>query len=107
MDGFFLQKDKIMKYGKLLQLSAIIFIGLAGCISNEEYNAQLENTFSAECQRAGFQLDTNAHKLCMENKRDLNKLDQRNRLNSSLNAYTALPTTSGSNFSFSYTLRLK
>ena len=107
MDGFFLRKDKIMKYTKLLQLTAITFIGLAGCISNEEYNAQLENTFSAECQRAGFQLNTNTHKLCMENKRDLNKIDQRNRLNSSINASTALPTTSGSNFSFSYTVRLK
>ena len=107
MDGVFLQKDDIMNVGKLLLSSAIIFVGLSGCMSNEEYNARLENTFSAECQRAGFQLDTNAHKLCMENKRDLNKLDQRNRLNSSLNASTALPTTSGSNFSFSYTVRLK
>jgi len=43
----------------------------------------------------------------MENKRDLNKIDERNRLNSSLNASTALPATSGSNFSFSYTVRLK
>ena len=107
MDGVFLQKDDIMNVGKLLLSSAIIFFGLSGCMSNEEYNAQLENTFSAECQRAGFQLDTNAHKLCMENKRDLNKLGQRNRLNSSLNASTTLPTTSGSNFSFSYTVRLK
>ena len=107
MDGVFLQKDKIINFGKLLLSSAIIFVGLSGCMSNEEYNARLENTFSAECQRAGFQLDTNAHKLCMENKRDLNKIDQRNRLNSSLNASTALPTTSGSNFSFSYTVRLK
>ena len=107
MDGFFLRKDKMTKVAILLQLATIFFIGLVGCMSNEEYNAQLENTFSAECQRAGFQLDTNAHKLCMENKRDLNKLDQRNRLNSSLNASTALPTTSGSNFSFSYTVRLK
>ena len=95
------------KVAILLQLAVIFFIGMVGCMSNEEYNAQLENTFSAECLRAGFQLDTNAHKLCMENKRDLNKLDQRNRLNSSLNASTALPTTSGSNFSFSYTVRLK
>ena len=107
MDGVFLQKDEIMNFGKLLLSSALISFGLSGCMSNEEYNARLENTFSAECQRAGFQLDTNAHKLCMENKRDLNKLDQRNRLNSSLNASTALPTTSGSNFSFSYTFRLK
>ena len=107
MDGVFLRKDKIMNCGKLSLSLAIIFLGLTGCMSNEEYNAQLENTFSAECQSAGFQLDTNAHKLCMENKRDLNKLDQRNRLNSSLNASTALPTTSGSNFSFSYTVRLK
>ena len=107
MDGFFLRKDKITKVSILLQLAVTLFIGLVGCMSNEEYNAQLENTFSAECQRAGFQIDTNAHKLCMENKRDLNKIDQRNRLNSSLNASTALPTTSGSNFSFSYTVRLK
>ena len=84
----------------------ITFIGLTGCMSNEEYNAQLENTFSVECQRAGFPLNTNAYKLCMENKRDLNKIDQRNRLNSSINASTALPTTSGSNFSFSYSVRL-
>ena len=106
MDGFFLRKDKITNVAISLQLAVIVFIGLVGCMSNEEYNARLENTFSSECQRAGFQLDTNAHKLCMENKRDLNKIDQRNRLNSSLNASTALPTTSGSNFSFSYTVRL-
>ena len=106
MDGFFLRKDKITKVAISLQLVMIVFIGLLGCMSNEEYTARLENTFSSECQRAGFQLDTNAHKLCMENKRDLNKIDQRNRLNSSLNASTALPTTSGSNFSFSYTVRL-
>ncbi len=92
---------------RLLQLATITFVGLAGCISNEEYNARLENTFSAECQRAGFQLNTNVHKLCMENKRDLNKIDQRNRLNSSINASTALPATPESNFSFSYTFRLK
>ena len=107
MDGFFLRKDKITKVAISLQLAVIVFIGLVGCMSNEEYTARLENTFSSECQRAGFRLDTNAHKLCMENKRDLNKLDQRNRLNSSLNASTSLPTTSGSNFSFSYTVRLK
>ena len=107
MDGFFLRKDKMTKGAIFLQLAVIFFIGMAWCMSNEEYNAKLENTFSAECQRAGFQLDTNAHKLCMENKRDINKIDQRNRLNSSLNASTALPTTSGSNFSFSYTVRLK
>ena len=86
---------------------AITFVGLTGCISNEEYNALLESTFSAECQRAGFQVNTNVHKLCMENKRDLNKIDQRNRLNSSINASTVLPATSGSNFSFSYSVRLK
>ena len=102
-----MRKDKIVKCAILLQLAVISFIGLVGCLSNEEYNARLEKTFSAECHRAGFQLNTNAHKLCMENKRDLNKIDQRNRLNSSLNASTALPTASGSNFSFSYTVRLK
>ena len=102
-----MRKDKIMKYAKLLQLTAITFIGLVGCMSNEEYNAQLENTFSAECQIAGFKLNTSVYKLCMENKRDLNKIDQRNRLNSSLNASTVLPAASGSNFSFSYTVRLK
>ena len=107
MDGFFLRKDKIIKYAKLLQLTAITFIGLAGCMSNEEYNARLENTFSAECQRAGFKLNSKVYKLCMENKRDLNKIDQRNRLNSSINASTALPITSGSKFSFSYTVKLK
>jgi hypothetical protein len=107
LDGFFLRKDKLTKYAKLLQLTTITFIGLVGCMSNEEYNARLENTFSAECQRAGFQINTNVHKLCMENKRDLNKIDQRNRLNSSINASTALPSTSGSNFSFSYTVKLK
>ena len=84
----------------------LTFVGLAGCIKNEEYNGRLENTFSTECQRAGFQLNTKVYKLCMENKRDLNKIDQRNRLNSSINASTALPATSGSNFSFSYTVRL-
>ena len=102
-----MRKDKIVKHAILLQLAVISFIGLVGCLSNEEYNARLEKTFSAECRRAGFQLNTNAHKLCMENKRDLNKMDQRNRLNSSLNASTALPTASGNNFSFSYTVRLK
>ena len=96
-----------MNFGKLLVSSAIVFFGLEGCMSNEEYDARLENNFSTECQRAGFQLNTNVYKLCMENKRDLNKIDQRNRLNSSINASTALPITSGSNFSFSYTVKLK
>ena len=96
-----------MNFGKLSLSLALIFLGLAGCMSNEEYNARLENTFSIECQKAGFQLNTEVYKLCMENKRDLNKIDQRNRLNSSLSASTALPATSGSNFSFSYTVRLK
>ena len=96
-----------MKCLKLIQVTAITFVGLTGCVSNEEYNARLENTFSTECQRAGFQLKTKVYKLCMENKRDLNKIDQRNRLNSSINATTALPASTGSNFSFSYTVRLK
>ena len=96
-----------MNFYRLIHVTAITFVGLYGCMSNEEYNARLENTFSTECQRAGFQLNTKVYKLCMENKRDLNKIDQKNRLNSSLNATTALPATSGSNFSFSYTVRLK
>ena len=96
-----------MKCYRLIQVTAIAFVGIAGCMSNEEYNARLENTFSTECQRAGFQLNTKVYKLCMENKRDLNKIDQRNRLNSSINASTSLPVTSGSNFSFSYSVRLK
>ncbi len=107
MDGVFLRKDKIMNFRKLSLSLVIIFLELTGCMSNEEYNARLENTFSAECQRAGFQLNTNIHRLCMENKRDLNRIDQRNRLNSTINASTALPITSGSNFSFSYTVKLK
>ena len=96
-----------MQRFRLIQVIAITFVGLASCMSNEEYNARLENTFSTECQRAGFQLDTKVYKLCMENKRDLNKIDQRNRLNSSINATTVLPAMSGSNFSFSYTVKLK
>ena len=96
-----------MKCYRLIQVTAITFFWLSGCMSNEEYNARLENTFSTECQRAGFELNTKVYKLCMENKRDLNKIDQRNRLNTSINASTALPTASGSNFSFSYTVRLK
>ncbi len=102
-----MRKDEIMYFEKLSLSLAIIFLGLTGCMSNEEYNARLENNFSAECQRAGFQLNTNIHRLCMENKRDLNRIDQRNRLNSTINASTALPITSGSNFSFSYTVKLK
>ena len=102
-----MRKDLTIKYYRLAQVTVIALVGLAGCMSSEEYNARLENTFSTECQRAGFQLNTKVYKLCMENKRDLNKIDQRNRLNSSINASTALPATSGSNFSFSYSVRLK
>ncbi len=97
----------MIKHTRSLNIAAIAFVWLAGCMSNEEYYTRLENTFSSECQRAGFQLNTNVHKLCMENKRDLNKIDERNRLNSTINASTALPVTAGSNFSFSYTVRLK
>ena len=93
-------------YFKFIQVTVITFVVLSGCMSNEEYKARLENTFSTECQRAGFQLNTKVYKLCMENKRDLNKIDQRNRLNTSINAATALPANSGNNFSFSYTVRL-
>ena len=96
-----------MRFYKLFQVAWVTVVALAGCMSNEEYNARLENTFSIECQNAGFQLNTEVYKLCMENKRDLNKIDQRNKLNSSISASTAIPSTSGSNFSFSYTVRLK
>ena len=92
---------------KFVQITVITFVGLSGCMSNEEYKARLDNTFSTECQRAGFQVNTKVYKLCMENKRDLNKIEQRNRLNSSINASTVLPATSGSNFTFSYSVRLK
>ena len=97
----------MMNLYRLIHVTLITFFGLSGCMSNEEYNARLEKTFSTECQRAGFKLNTKVYKLCMENKRDLNKIDQKNRLNSSLNATAALPATSGSNFSFSYTVRLQ
>ena len=107
MDGFLLRKDYTMRYYILLQIAYLTVISLAGCMSNEEYNKRLENTFSIECQKAGFQLNTEVYKLCMENKRDLNKIDQRNKLNSSISASTAIPSNSGSNFSFSYTVRLK
>ena len=107
MDGFFLRKDKITGFYRLLQVAAVTVVALAGCMSNEEYSAMLENTFSIECQKAGFELNTAVYKLCMENKRDLNKIDQRNKLNSSISASTAIPSTSGSNFSFSYSVRLK
>ena len=107
MDGFFLRQDKTMRFYLLLQVASVTIFALAGCISNEEYNTRLENTFSIECQKAGFKLNTEVYKLCMENKRDLNKIDQRNKLNSSISASTGIPSTSGSNFSFSYTVRLK
>ena len=97
----------MMRFNTLLQVASITVAALAGCMSNEEYNARLENTFSIECQKAGFQLNTEVYKLCMENKRDLNKIDQRNNLNSSISASTAIPSTSGSNLSFSYSVRLK
>ena len=96
-----------MRFYTLLKVASITVVALAGCMSSEEYNARLENTFSIECQKAGFQLNTEVYKLCMENKRDLNKIDQRNKLNSSISATTATPSNSGSNFSFSYTVRLK
>ena len=95
-----------MMWFKFIKVAVIAFVGLSGCMSNEEYKARLENTFSMECQRAGFQVNTKVYKLCMGNKRDLNKIDRRNRLNSSINATTALPVNSGSNFSFSYSVRL-
>ena len=107
MDGFFLRKDKIMRFYTSLQVASVTIAVLAGCMSNEEYIARLENTFSIECQKAGFQLNTAVYKLCMENKRDLNKIEQRDKLNSSISASTSLPSNSGSNFSFSYTVRLK
>ena len=96
-----------MRFYTFLHVASVTVVALVGCMSNEEYNARLENTFSIECQKAGFKLNTEVFKLCMENKRDLNKIDQRNKLNSSISAYTAIPSTSGSNFSFSYTVRLK
>ena len=96
-----------MRFYTSLKVASVTIAVLAGCMSNEEYIARLENTFSIECQNAGFQLNTEVYKLCMENKRDLNKIDQRNILNSSISATTATPSNSGSNFSFSYTVRLK
>ena len=102
-----MRKDKIMRFYTLLKVASVTVVALAGCMTNEEFNARLENTFSVECQKAGFKLNTEVYKLCMENKRDLNKIDQRNKLNSSISATTAIPSNSGSNFSFSYTVRLK
>jgi len=96
-----------MRFYTLLKVASVTVVALAGCMTNEEFNARLENTFSVECQKAGFKLNTEVYKLCMENKRDLNKIDQRNKLNSSISATTAIPSNSGSNFSFSYTVRLK
>ena len=72
-----MRKDLIIKCYNLIQVTALTFVGLAGCMSNEEYNAKLESTFSTECQRAGFELNTKVYKLCMENKRDLNKIDHK------------------------------
>ena len=107
MAGFLLRKDKKMRFYALLQVASVTIVALTGCMSNEEYNARLENTFSIECQKAGFQLNSEVYKLCMENKRDLYKIDQRNKINSSIGASTNIPSTSESNFSFSYTVRLK
>ena len=66
--GFFFKKiSKLIKIYSSLNTDKL----KGERVAEVEYKARLENTFSTECQRAGFQVNTKVYKLCMENKRML------------------------------------
>ncbi len=68
--------------------------------------SMLSERFAAECQRAGFKKGSNVYKLCIENKKDIYKIDQANSLRNLNNTNTSVSSASGNSVSFSATFRL-
>ena len=66
----------------------------------------LSERFANECQRAGFKKGSNVYKLCIENKKDIYKIDQANSLRNLNGTSTGISNASGNTVSFSATFRL-
>ena len=86
---------------KILFIS-ILGVFLGGCMSS----AMLSERFSNECQRAGFTKGSNVYKLCVENKKDIYKIEQANSLRNLNGSNTSVSSASGNQVSFSATFRL-
>ena len=81
---------------------SLLFMFLGSCISG----SMLSERFANECQRAGFKKGSNVYKLCIENKKDIYKIDQANSLRNLNGTNTSISNTSGNTVSFSATFRL-
>ena len=81
---------------------ALFIVFLGGCMSG----SMLTERFATECQRAGFTKGSNVYKLCIENKKDIYKIDQANSLRNLNSTNTTVSSASGSSVSFSATFRL-
>jgi hypothetical protein len=86
------------KIGSLTLL--IMFLG--GCMTS----SVLSERFAAECQKAGFKKGSNVYKLCVENKKDIYKIEQANSLRNLNNTNASVSSASGNSVSFSATFRL-
>ncbi len=89
----------ILKKIWFLSLSSIV---LGSCMTG----SILSERFANECQRAGFKKGSNVYKLCIENKKDIYKIDQANSLRNLNDTNTSISNTSGNTVSFSATFRL-
>jgi len=82
--------------------SSLLVIFLGGCMSN----SMLGERFANECQKAGFKKASNVYKLCIENKKDIYKIDQANSLRNLNGTNASVSSASGNSVSFSATFRL-
>ena len=85
-----------------IYLFFIFLIFLGGCMSD----SMIIERFANECQRAGFIKGSNVYKLCLENKKDIFKIDQANSLRNLNSSNISTSSASGNTVSFSATFRL-
>ena len=81
---------------------SLLIIFLGGCMNS----SILVERFANECQRAGFKKGSNVYKLCIENKKDIYKIEQANSLRNLNGANASVSSASGNSVSFSATFRL-
>jgi hypothetical protein len=85
----------------------LFFFIAAGCTDPHVFNEALNKRFLSECERVGFKKGSNLSKLCIENKKDIYKVEQANSLRNLNQTNSGLLLPAGNSVSFSATFRLK
>jgi len=88
------------------RINLYLFILTTFFVSSCMNSTALNERFALQCEKAGFKKTSNVYRLCIENKKDIYRLEQSNNLKNLNSNNTTLTNTSGNTVSFSATFRL-